>query len=192
MVLHDGRKKKIIYRRDGLYVACLTVWSTKFVSLIIFIAWFPTSEKRLSYTHMWLRLFREILYACSENHLKNIETLCEQNADLLNFEESETRLLPLHFNGLTKNVYMWAAVCAIVPLTLTEAEVMLMLLYVRAISASIFSLETSRRMTDLRLRIISISAFFSRIRVYNLFSFQYGNVFGRNRSLIRENWVPGN
>jgi hypothetical protein len=55
---------------------------------------------------MWLRLFREILYACSENHLKNIETLCEQNADLLNFEESETRLLPLHFNGLTKNVYM--------------------------------------------------------------------------------------
>jgi hypothetical protein len=47
----------------------------------------PTSKKtqRVSIIKInWLMLFREIIAVYSENHMESINTLCEQNVELLN------------------------------------------------------------------------------------------------------------
>jgi hypothetical protein len=38
----------------------------------------------------WLMLFKEIIAVYSENHMKLINTLCGQNADLLNVKAGGT------------------------------------------------------------------------------------------------------
>jgi hypothetical protein len=35
----------------------------------------------------WLTLFKEMIAVCSENRTKPMNTLCEQNAKLLNFKQ---------------------------------------------------------------------------------------------------------
>jgi hypothetical protein len=38
----------------------------------------------------WLRLFREVMAGCSENHEKHINTLCGQIAELLIIKSGDT------------------------------------------------------------------------------------------------------